>query len=165
MIERIITGGQSGVDQAAWHAARAAGLATGGWMPLGFLTELGPCPHFAHEFGAREHTTEEYADRTIANVKDAEAVLVFAGTHCGAGVRLTIDASRALAKPCLVIEPDRLDTAETAHEVATWIDQTCARTLQVAGDRASVLPDLGPRVETFLIAVFRRVLRSETPSS
>jgi hypothetical protein len=38
MLERIISGGQSGVDQAGWRAARALGLAAGGWMPLG-LTE------------------------------------------------------------------------------------------------------------------------------
>jgi len=34
----IISGGQTGADQAAWRAARSAGLPTGGVMPLGFLT-------------------------------------------------------------------------------------------------------------------------------
>ncbi len=35
MIERILTGGQTGADQAALRAARAAGIATGGWAPKG----------------------------------------------------------------------------------------------------------------------------------
>jgi hypothetical protein len=39
MLEKILSGGQTGADQAAWRAARSFGLPTGGWMPLGFLTE------------------------------------------------------------------------------------------------------------------------------
>jgi hypothetical protein len=47
MIERVIAGGQTGADQAGWRAARASGIATWGFMPLGFLTEDGPRPEFA----------------------------------------------------------------------------------------------------------------------
>ena len=32
--ERVISGGQTGADRAALIAARAAGIPTGGWMPL-----------------------------------------------------------------------------------------------------------------------------------
>jgi hypothetical protein len=39
MLERIITGGQTGADQAGWRAARAAGIPTGEWMTRGFFTE------------------------------------------------------------------------------------------------------------------------------
>jgi hypothetical protein len=41
MLERVITRGQTGADQAAWRAAKAFGIPTGGAMPLGFLTETG----------------------------------------------------------------------------------------------------------------------------
>jgi len=44
MLERIITGGQIGADQGALRAARAAGIATGGWAPAGWETEAGPAP-------------------------------------------------------------------------------------------------------------------------
>ena len=47
MLERVISGGQTGADQAGWRAARAFGIPTGGAMPKGFLTEDGPCPEFA----------------------------------------------------------------------------------------------------------------------
>jgi hypothetical protein len=36
MLEKIVTGGQSGADQAAWRVAQACGIPTGGWMPRGF---------------------------------------------------------------------------------------------------------------------------------
>ncbi len=39
MLEKVINGGRTGSDQAGWRAARAAGIPTGGAMPLGFLTE------------------------------------------------------------------------------------------------------------------------------
>ena len=47
MIDRVISGGQTGADQAGWRAAKASGIPTGGWMPKGFLTEDGPRPEFA----------------------------------------------------------------------------------------------------------------------
>src|SRR5262249_34268512 len=39
MLDRVITGGQTGADQAAPRAARGAGIATGGWAPKGWVTE------------------------------------------------------------------------------------------------------------------------------
>jgi Circularly permutated YpsA SLOG family len=35
MLEKIISGGQTGADQAAWRVAKAYGVTTGGWMPNG----------------------------------------------------------------------------------------------------------------------------------
>ena len=32
-LERVITGGQTGADQAGWRSAQAVGITTGGWMP------------------------------------------------------------------------------------------------------------------------------------
>jgi hypothetical protein len=63
VLDKVITGGQTGADQAAWRVARAFGIPTGGWMPLGFLTETAdgkgaePHPEFADLYGARETPT------------------------------------------------------------------------------------------------------------
>jgi Circularly permutated YpsA SLOG family len=54
MPERVITGGQTGADQAGLRAAKAFGIATGGFMPRGFLTEDGPRPDFSELYGAVE---------------------------------------------------------------------------------------------------------------
>jgi Circularly permutated YpsA SLOG family len=42
MITLVISGGQTGADQAGWRAAQACDIPTGGWMPLHFMTENGP---------------------------------------------------------------------------------------------------------------------------
>jgi hypothetical protein len=67
MLERIVSGGKTGADPAAWPVARAFGIPTGGWMPREFLTEKGPRPEFAELYGAREMPSPEYRERTRAN--------------------------------------------------------------------------------------------------
>jgi predicted Rossmann-fold nucleotide-binding protein len=44
MIKKIISGGQTGVNQAALDAARKLNIAHGGWIPKGRKTENGPLP-------------------------------------------------------------------------------------------------------------------------
>jgi hypothetical protein len=44
MLAKIISGGQTGTDQAAWRAAKTYGITTGGRMPERFITEDGPRP-------------------------------------------------------------------------------------------------------------------------
>lgn len=43
-IDRVISGGQTGVDRAAWDAARVCGIAIGGFVPKGRMAEDGPIP-------------------------------------------------------------------------------------------------------------------------
>ena len=47
MIDKVVTGGQAGADQGALRAARAAGIATGGYALAGWVTEAGPAPWLA----------------------------------------------------------------------------------------------------------------------
>jgi Circularly permutated YpsA SLOG family len=54
VLDRVVSGGQTGADQAGWRAARASAIDTGGWMPENFLTEAGPRPDFFEMFGAVE---------------------------------------------------------------------------------------------------------------
>jgi len=162
MLVRILTGGQTGVDQAAWRAARAAGFPTGGWMPRGFRTEDGPRPDLAALHGAAEHSSDEWAARTIANVAEADATLILLGAQPGPGTELTITAAREARVPLLVVRIE--DSTADAAVVAGWIRAHEVRTLNVAGDRESVEPGIGVRAEVFLEAVFRRMLEEVSDS-
>ena len=42
MVNKIISGGQTGADQAALDVAIKLGIPHGGWIPRGRLTENGP---------------------------------------------------------------------------------------------------------------------------
>ena len=41
-LERVISGGQTGIDQLGLEVARSLGTPTGGVAPKGYLTESGP---------------------------------------------------------------------------------------------------------------------------
>jgi len=151
----VISGGQTGVDQAAWRAAEALGLPTGGWMPAGYETEDGPRPEFAERFGARPRRSPKPDVRTRANVKDSDGTLVVTNDQPGRGTALTIRSCRAAGKPLLVLDPDRLEDAETGDAVRTWLIEHRIARLNVAGDRESTKPGIGSKAERGLIALFR----------
>jgi hypothetical protein len=52
MIKKIISGGQTGADQAALDTAIELGIPHGGWIPKGRITEADPLPRNT-SFGRR----------------------------------------------------------------------------------------------------------------
>jgi hypothetical protein len=157
MLEKIVTGGQSGAAQAAWRVARAFGIPTGGWMPLGYLTEAGPRPEFADLYGACEMPSPEYREQTRANIRDSGATLWF-GTTDSRGAKATFEACHQLGKSCVRVYPGAMIQPS---QVVVWIREHKIKVLNVAGDRESVNPGIGERVERFLAAVLRRLGHEE----
>jgi Circularly permutated YpsA SLOG family len=152
MLDRVISGGQTGADQAGWRAARASGLATGGWMPLGFLTEAGPRPEFAGLYGATEMPTADDVARTWQNASESTASLWF-GRLDAPGSWTTHRAASDHGRSILDVT-GRIGPAD----VARWLRMNGFRTLNVAGDRESGGRGIGARVERFMLAVFRQVV-------
>jgi predicted Rossmann-fold nucleotide-binding protein len=163
MLDRVITGGQTGVDQAAWRAAKSVGLSTGGWMPRGFLTEAGPRPGFSGDFGAKAHHSPEWESRTLANVNEADGTLVIHGGQPGPGTLRTIQAARERGQPVLVLDSERITASDASNQIATWIVEMGVHRLNVAGDRESVAPGLGAKAEATLRAAFLIVLSQGLP--
>jgi predicted Rossmann-fold nucleotide-binding protein len=69
MLTKIISGGQTGADQAALDAAIELGIPHGGWIPKGRLTEAGPLPE---KYNLTEMPTKDYLKRTKQNVADSD---------------------------------------------------------------------------------------------
>ena len=128
--QQVVSGGQTGADQAGLIAARRFGIPTGGWMPQGFLTTTGPAPDLARAFGLQEHPGG-YADRTEANVRLADGTLRFAASFETPGEKCTLKWLRPHGKPYLDI--DRADPPPVG-EVAAWIKRHNIRVLNVAGN-------------------------------
>lgn len=128
---QVISGGQTGADQGALRAAYACGIPTGGWAPHGWRTETGPAPWLRTRYGLQEHAAAAYTPRTIANLRGADATILF-GDVTTPGSRQTIAALRAAVRPYL-INP----TPETL--AAWWTDLSTRpappRILNVAGNR------------------------------
>jgi hypothetical protein len=77
MLTKVISGGQTGADQGGLRAAQAAGIATGGWAPKGWLTESPDgrrdvaTPQLA-DFGLVECPEPGYPARTAANARESD---------------------------------------------------------------------------------------------
>jgi hypothetical protein len=154
VLDRVVSGGQTGADQAGWRAARASGIATGGWMPEDFLTEAGPRPDFAEMFGAVEIPGGGYPERTRANARDSDATVWF-GDPASPGGRTALRTCTGLGKPVMEV----LDGFTGPSDVANWIVAQAIRVLNVAGNRESTEPGIGDWVERFLVVTFRQLFR------
>lgn len=153
MLEKICSSGDTGASQAAWRAAMAFGIPTGGWMPSGFLTADGTRPEFADQYGSVELRALGELDVNEQNVKDSDATLWF-GRTTTAGAHATAAACLSCGRPYMPVYPGA--AFEPSH-VATWILENSVKTLHVAGNREHEEPGIGDRVERFLVAVLHEL--------
>jgi len=86
VLEKIISGGQTGADQAALNSARKAFICTGGTAPPGFMTSKGP-DRFLRTFGLvalerngtrnRTPLSGFYVQRSQKNINDSDGTIAF----------------------------------------------------------------------------------------
>lgn len=156
MLVKVISGGQTGADQAGLRAAKAAGLETGGWMPKRFRTEAGNRPDMAVLYGVREHQFWEYQPRTKLNILESDGTLLFAADPGSPGSNATAMQCYHNRKPCLLprVTLDVPSDPVRWRAVAGWIEQHEIKILNVAGNRESKAPGIGAWVGQFLAGVF-----------
>ena len=146
LLQKIVSGGQTGADRAALDWAIANGIAYGGWCPRGRQAEDG---EIDARYALVETPSKSYGQRTKWNVRDSEATLIVSRNPGLTGGSLkTEDYARLLGKPCLHIceisdAATKLNDFLTAHEV---------RVLNVAGSRESSSPGIGTIVKAVLDA-------------
>jgi hypothetical protein len=128
---KVISGGQTGADQAGLTAAAHYGIATGGWMPKGFKTLTGPAPELAARFGLREHPSEGYPERTEHNVRNSDGTIRFAANWKSMGELCTLKFIRQHHKPYLDVD---IKQPLPVEEVVAWIRSEGIKTLNVAGN-------------------------------
>src|SRR5688572_12675794 len=100
MVERIISGGQTGADRAGLAVAKRLSIPTGGYMPKGWLTEDGPRSDLAVTYGLKEADTADYSERTERNVLASDGTVMF-GDQRSRGAMLTASLCRRHGKAVL----------------------------------------------------------------
>lgn len=157
-LKRVISGGQSGVDQAGLYAAKSIGLKTGGWAPKNWKTSEGPKPILLKAFGLQEHSGG-YQDRTWANVKDSDATLRLAINFNSIGEICTLNAIRRYSKPYFdIILPD--PDLYQMNDAIEWLHSVPGTILNIAGNRQYRDIDTFTMASRFLECLFRSILNS-----
>lgn len=147
-VNKIVSGGQTGVDRAALDVAMALGIDHGGWCPKGRLAEDGIIDA---KYQLEELSSSDYAARTEQNVIDSDGTLILYRERLTGGTALTNRLAKLHAKPLLRI---RLDREVDCDRVLRWFREHSIGKLNVAGPRGSSDPAIASDAFRVLKAIF-----------
>ena len=158
---QIISGGQTGVDQAALRAAMEMDFKIGGWCPPGRVCEDNEIPS---EFPMVETENERSpqapdiprSQRTEYNVRDADATLILKPHDAGIdpGTKWTIECARLYKKPCYIIDPY---APEAEIQICSWLKKKPVRILNIAGPAEETSPGINQQAYHLLIRIFTNI--------
>ena|SRR5438045_3893950 len=149
-ILKIVSGGQTGADRAAFDWAIANQIPHGGWCPRGRLAEDGAIPEF---YRVKETVSPEYIVRTERNVMESDGTVIFTiGKTLSGGSKDTAAIATRLKKPWMHIS--KADSIDPPEELRLFVKAHQIKILNVAGTRASKEPLIAQFVKATLRGVF-----------
>ncbi len=146
---KIISGGQTGVDQGGLDFALKHGWPCGGWCPPGRHCETGIIPE---KYPLQEVEVGDYNERTRRNIMDADATLII--THRGykeKGTAMTLAWCAKYGRSYFYFDaadPGRINSQQLS-ELSSWLENNKIGVLNVAGNRESNSP--GIQVYTLIL--------------
>jgi hypothetical protein len=138
LVERIVSGGQTGVDRAALDFAIGHGIAHGGWCPRGRWAEDGA---IEDHYELNETPDSRCAQRTEWNVRDSDGTVILTiAKRLTGGSALTHKLALLHGKPCLHLAK-LADGADAPGKLREFIVRERIQVLNVAGPRSSTEPE------------------------
>jgi hypothetical protein len=169
MLEKIISGGQTGVDRIAVDAAIACDFPYGGMIPAKRRSEDGFVPFSYTCFDISPYSNYMY--RTEANIVNSDATLVIVIDKLSGGSKKTVELAHKLNKPCLVIRfVDGTFIGGVAPTVVcNFLKQYDVKILNIAGPRMSKIERKGAafaRMFTSCVSMYiSRIIQSRSAVS
>jgi hypothetical protein len=151
MIKKIISGGQTGADQAALDAAIKLDVPHGGWIPKGKITENGP---LSDKYQLDEMPTSSYEERTEKNIIDSDGTLIVSHGRLTGGSALTRELAMENGKRWLHIDLNKISQFDAAMKINKWLYEKNIEVLNVAGPRASKDSKVYQAVMDILISAY-----------
>ena len=151
-LTKVISGGQSGSDQAGLAAAKFHNIPTGGLAPYKYMTTEGENPGLKHLYGLKE-SSGSYKDRTWSNVFASDATIRLAVDFNSPGEKCTMNAIVDYGRPFFDIPLEY--AIGYVDQVIYWIGAKEIETLNVAGNSQGKLGyDIYSLSYAFLFYVF-----------
>jgi len=136
VLNKIISGGQTGVDSAALDFALQNNVECGGWCPKGRKAEDGM---INIRYPLKETKTKNYNERTEKNVLLGDGTILFYHKEMDEGTLLTASFCVKWKKPILKID---LNKDQKPSVIKRWIKQNNIQALNIAGPRESTSPGI-----------------------
>ncbi len=154
-VNKIISGGQTGADQAALDGAICLGIDYGGWLPPCRMTERGP---LSENYVMQVLEGGGYPERTRKNVEDSHGTLIISHGKLTGGSALTARYAARKRKPWLHINLDLYPAQYQVPQIRTWLLENEVIVLNVAGPRESSDPKIYKDTLVLLKSIFGECL-------
>ena len=151
---KIVSGGQTGVDQGALAAALDCGVPCGGWCPAGRQSEDGVIPA---TYPVRELPGAGYTERTLRNVRDSDGTAIIFSGELEGGTKLTRTFCSDESKPCVLIDASTMSEPDAVEALLNFISSHRVAILNVAGPRASKWPEAHARAQALFTALLKKL--------
>ncbi|WAK01246.1 putative molybdenum carrier protein [Methylobacter sp. YRD-M1] len=154
MLNKIVSGGQTGADRAALDAGIELGFPVGGYCPAGRLAEDG-------EIDARYPLTElsgGYRQRTRKNVEDSHGTVIFYDSALHDGTEQTLGFCMQIHKPHKLIDISLVGCGPASKAIRDFINDYHIAVLNVAGPRLSSCPG----IYAYVKEVIKNAIKQQT---
>ena len=167
-IIKIVSGGQTGVDQIGLDTAIYCKIPHSGWCPKGRKSEWGMIPD---KYNLQEHNSSSYKVRTQANVVDSDATLIITPANLTGGSLLTVKYCIKHGKPWHHISLTTTPKKKAINEIVKWLNgdsilnayddyvacppEKCV--LNIAGSRGSQCAEYEKDIFNLLVGVISKV--------
>ncbi len=153
LIEKILSGGQTGAEIAALDWAMEHDVPHGGWCPCERRAEGGVIDA---RYQLKEAPSGRYLQRTEWNVRDSDGTVIFSvAAALNMGLKQAVFFAHKHRKPLLCIWRDRRGTFPE-EELLRFVREKGIKVLNVTGSKASREPQVYAFVKDVLTNAFVR---------